>query len=105
MPSVFADADVFLMPSMMESFGIALAEAMSFAVPTVAYGVAAVGETVGDRDQLVRVGDIRGLARAITRAAREGSVAPRHDDLLTWNETGKRFREAVLDLGRKRSAA
>jgi len=59
-------ADLLLLPSEMESFGLALLEAMACGVPTVASKVGGVPEVVTDGADgfLLPVGDIDGMAQA-----------------------------------------
>jgi len=63
----FRAADAFLFPSHWEGYGIAIEEAMCFALPVVAYHAGAVPELVEDgvNGWLAPVADIAALARAI----------------------------------------
>jgi len=85
-----AEADVFLLPSTLESFGVAALEAMAMGVPVVATDVGGLPEVVahGETGLLVPVGDVDALARAtldlvgdparrmaMGRAARDRAVA------------------------------
>ncbi len=62
-------ASVFLLPSELESFGLAALEAMSCGVPVVATGVGGVPEVIEDGVQgfLHAVGDIEGMAASVER--------------------------------------
>src|SRR5450631_302392 len=59
-------ADLILMPSEMESFGLAALEAMACQVPAIATAVGGVGELVddGETGRLFAVGDVDGMAKA-----------------------------------------
>lgn len=65
--SALAAADVFVLPSEWEAFGIVLAEAMACGVPCVATRVGGAPDVVQDgvTGRLVEYGDVEGLARAI----------------------------------------
>lgn len=65
--AAYAAADVFVFPSLMEGYGIALVEAMVHALPIVATRVGAVPELVreGVDGLLVEPGDSAGLAQAL----------------------------------------
>lgn len=59
-------ADLMLMPSQLESFGLAALESMACCVPAVATAVGGVPELIEDgvNGRLFAVGDIEGMARA-----------------------------------------
>jgi N-acetyl-alpha-D-glucosaminyl L-malate synthase BshA len=61
---ILAIADVLLLPSQLESFGLAALEAMACEVPVVAYAVGGVPELVvdGETGYLVPFGDIDAMA-------------------------------------------
>jgi glycosyltransferase involved in cell wall biosynthesis len=61
---ILAIADVFMMSSEMESFGLSALEAMACGVPVVAYNVGGLGEVVtnGETGYLVRFGSVAALA-------------------------------------------
>ena len=61
---ILSDADVFLLPSEMESFGLAALEAMACEVPVIAANVGGLGEVVEDgrAGYLLPLGDIEGMA-------------------------------------------
>jgi N-acetyl-alpha-D-glucosaminyl L-malate synthase BshA len=59
-------ADLMLMPSEMESFGLVALEAMACKVPTIATGVGGIPELIEDglNGRLFPVGDVEGMAAA-----------------------------------------
>ncbi|MCC6621840.1 MAG: N-acetyl-alpha-D-glucosaminyl L-malate synthase BshA [Deltaproteobacteria bacterium] len=61
-----ARADVFLLPSALESFGVAALEAMAMGVPVIASDVGGLPEVVahGETGMLAPVGDVESMARA-----------------------------------------
>jgi len=65
LPSYYSLADVFVLPSLFEGFGLPLAEAMACGTPIVATNVGAIPEVVGDAGLLVSAMDSRALAGAI----------------------------------------
>lgn len=61
--------DVYVQPSLAESFGVTIAEAMACGRPVVATDVGGVPEVVGEAGLLVPAADARALAGAIRRLA------------------------------------
>ena len=57
-------ADLFLLPSETESFGLAALEAMACGVPAVSSDVGGVAEVVGETGRLVPVREPEAMARA-----------------------------------------
>jgi N-acetyl-alpha-D-glucosaminyl L-malate synthase BshA len=69
LPSVLRGADLFLLPSESESFGLAALEAMSCGVPVIASRVGGVPEVVidGETGLLAPVGDVGAMAAHVVR--------------------------------------
>jgi N-acetyl-alpha-D-glucosaminyl L-malate synthase BshA len=82
--SLLATADLFLLPSEEEAFGLAALEAMSCGVPVIATAVGGVPEVVEDGKSgfLLAPGDVKGMARAALA-------------LLTDRQRHTEFREAA----------
>jgi glycosyltransferase involved in cell wall biosynthesis len=108
--AAYRDADLFVLSSRYEAYGIALAEALSFGVPFVAFDVGGVSEAAG-REDLVPAGDVRALGARIAallaspeaRAAAARRARERAALLPSWAETGDcfalRLRELVAAKG------
>jgi L-malate glycosyltransferase len=73
---LFSIADLFVLPSEKESFGLAALEAMSCGVPVVASKTGGIPEVVQDGETgfLVPVGDIGSLSRAIMLLLKDDSL-------------------------------
>ena len=67
LPDYYAAADLCLMPSRYESFGMVALEAMASGVPVIASRAGGLAVTVQDgaTGRLVPEGDVAGLARAV----------------------------------------
>jgi len=86
LPDVLRDADLFLLPSQTESFGLAALEAMACGVPVIASAVGGVPEVVADGEtgMLLPLGDVEGMAQAAVALLsddarlRRMSLAARH---------------------------
>jgi len=111
----YARADLFVLPSRYEGYGIALAEALRAGLPFVAFTGGAVPEVVGSAagagtcPGLVPKGDVPALCRALRRlltdSAFRAAEAVRSRrlgaTLPTWEQTGQCFHRALLEgIGR-----
>jgi N-acetyl-alpha-D-glucosaminyl L-malate synthase BshA len=69
LPALLLGADVFLLPSEVESFGLAALEALSCGVPVVASAVGGLPEVIADGEvgYLRPVGDVAAMAEAVGR--------------------------------------
>lgn len=65
LPAFYAQASAFVLPSVCESFGLPLIEAMACGCPVISTPYSAIPEIVGDAGLLVNPYDIEGLAAAI----------------------------------------
>lgn len=88
----FASADLFLFPSLSETYGNVVAEAMASGVPVVAYRSAAAAELVadGDNGRVVAPGDERAFVEAALWALEDGERLRR---------MGEQARMAMLPRG------
>jgi N-acetyl-alpha-D-glucosaminyl L-malate synthase BshA len=69
LPAVLGDADLFLLPSETESFGLAALEAMACGVPVIASAVGGLPEVIpeGEVGFLCPLGDVEAMAEAARR--------------------------------------
>jgi glycosyltransferase involved in cell wall biosynthesis len=104
LPAVYRDADLLLMPSLYEGFGLPVLEAMACGTPIVASDRGSLPEVVGDAGLTVDPTDVDGLADAAVRVLadpllradlrRRGIERARS---FTWERTAA----ATLDLYRQ----
>lgn len=66
MPALLSLADVYVSPSLLEGFGLPLAEALACGTPVVAADAGATGEVVGPGGLLVPARDAQALADAVS---------------------------------------
>ena len=96
---LYRQADIFALPSQVESFGIVFIEAMAYGLPVVAYGVGPVRSILSQGALLAPVGDERAFLDALRclvhdparrcQLGRDGRamVMSRY----TWRATGEQF--------------
>lgn len=104
---LYESADLFLMPSLYEGYGMVLAEAMARGLPIICTTGGAASETVPDEAALkVPPGDVTALSRALADAMADKKLRARLADaswdagrtLPTWQETARRVAAAIMDL-------
>jgi glycosyltransferase involved in cell wall biosynthesis len=98
---LYAEADVFCLPSLFEPHGLSTLEAMAYALPCVVADVGGLRDTVlpGQTGHLVPPGDVDALAHALgdllddrARAADWGRAGRRRiEQELNWDEVGRRI--------------
>ncbi|MHA1608303.1 MAG: glycosyltransferase family 4 protein [Candidatus Freyarchaeota archaeon] len=94
LPKAYKMADVVVLPSKMEGFGLSLTEAMASSKPVVAYDVGGVGVQVKDgvNGFLVDPGDIEGFAGRITQLLSDSELRGR------MGAAAKRTVEEMFDV-------
>ena len=104
---VFAQADIFCLPTRREPFGIAVVEAMLSGLPVIATSVSAIPEIVEDgvTGYLVGVDDIDRLTERLVSLAldsslresmgRKGAASARAR--FEWNEIARRVEDATRE--------
>lgn len=97
-------ADIFALPSTLESYGMAVGEALARGLPVVACDIAATREVTAGAAALVPPGRVRPLTRTLrsiaTDARRRHALAARARQrartLPTWERTERKLASAVL---------
>jgi glycosyltransferase involved in cell wall biosynthesis len=78
LPALYAQADIFVFPSLYEGFGLPVLEAMACGTPVVTTTGGSLPEVAGDAALLVKPGDVDALTDAVDRLLHDPSLA---DDL------------------------
>jgi glycosyltransferase involved in cell wall biosynthesis len=79
LPCLYSGARVFVYPSLMETFGKPLVEAMTCGVPVVASNTSSIPEVIRNAGILVHPQDVEAMSRAIRDAATNLSL---RDELI-----------------------
>ena len=108
--AALASHDLFVLPSLYEGFGIAVAEALAHGLGVVSTTAGAIPEVVRDGHEAILVppGDERALAAALVRAVRDpallaamqAAAIARAQTLPRWEDTRREFAEALLSAAK-----
>ena len=103
----YASGDMFLFPSLTETFGNVTLEAMASGLAVVAFDYAAAAEHIrhGDNGVLVGLGDAEGFARAAAALATQharmralGAQARMHAATLAWDKVVGSFESLLMGV-------
>ena len=95
--AIYAAADVFVFPSLTDTFGLVLLEALASGTPIAGFPVAATRDVVGDAPVAALDTDLRS---ACVRALSVSRTACRHyAETMTWRECAQRFLANIEQAG------
>jgi glycosyltransferase involved in cell wall biosynthesis len=110
LPALYAGADVFVMASLYEGFGLPVLEAMACGTPVIASHSSSLPEVTGDAAALVDPYDIPGMAEVIAtiladQSTREGMSCRglRQAERFSWGETAERILRILREVGEQGS--
>jgi glycosyltransferase involved in cell wall biosynthesis len=106
LPLIYKSAEVFVLPSSYEGFGMTVVEAMAYGVPVVAADTSCLHEVLGDAGVLVPANDISALVTALSSimgdAEYRASMIQRgklRSEQFSWRECARKtldvYRESV----------
>ena len=105
--ALYAEADVFVLASHFEGYGMAYAEAIAHGLPVIGTNAGAIPETVPpDAGLLVAPGDVPALAKALRRVIGDadlrrrlaGAARAAAPQLPTWRHSAEIFARALETL-------
>ncbi|MGO4389970.1 glycosyltransferase family 4 protein [Variovorax sp. M-6] len=111
--ALYAAADVFVLPSFHEGYGMALAEALAHGLPVISTLAGAIPDTVpAAAGLLVPPGEVDALRAALQRVLEDADLRARLSEgarearrrLPTWADSAARFAAALTAAGRAASA-
>jgi glycosyltransferase involved in cell wall biosynthesis len=105
----YASADVFVLPTLYEGYGMVIAEALAHGLPVISTQTGAIAELVGEQAGIVvSPGDERALASALSRVLddKDGSgirtrewlargARQMRDTLPTWDDAVRRMDDVL----------
>jgi len=103
----YNSADIFVLPSLFEGYGMVLAEAMARGLPIICTTGGAAAETVPDAASIkVPPGDVEAMGAALVRLISERKLRKRLEAaswdagrrLPTWTETARRVFAAIMEM-------
>ncbi len=107
--SYYQNADVFVLATEYEGYGMAVAEAVASALPVISTPTGAIPQLISrENGWLVPRGNVNALANALARVMgnadelarlRRGALRRRRS-LMTWNQAARRFAEIVRKVKR-----
>lgn len=97
---VYASADVFVFPSLTDTFGNVILEALASGVPVAAFPVTGPRDILTDPSAGVLDADLRRAALAALDLGRDGARA--HALRYSWTESAAIFRRNLLDVRSRR---
>lgn len=94
----YASADVFVFPSLTDTFGIVLLEALASGLPVAAFPVTGPLDVIGASAAGVLDWDLRLAALACLSIPKEGCLT--HAARYSWHESARQFLDNVAAAGR-----
>ncbi len=91
----YASADVFVFPSLTDTFGNVLLEALACGVPVAAYNVTGPKDVVANGTVGVLGGDLK--QASLTALSLNRAVCRDYAELFSWQACAGRFRDIVAE--------
>jgi glycosyltransferase involved in cell wall biosynthesis len=110
---LYAEADIFVLPSLFEGFGMVLCEAMCYGLPIIASDVGAIPDLIANKENglLAKAANAQSLEFAIRTIMENGEIAEglsrnaieRCKNLKGWEEMKNQIVTILMDKGQGKS--
>lgn len=108
LPALYAGADLFVLPSLTEGFGLPIIEAMACGTPVIASRVGSVPEVAGDAAVLVDPYDVHAMAAAMEAVLGDSGLrrvmsrsGVKQAERFDWEQTAKMVLEILREAGNR----
>ncbi len=105
LPQVYAAAELLILPSLIEGFGLPVVEAMACGTPVACSRAASLPEVAGDAAEYFDPSSVEDIAAAIQRVLESSDVRAtlrtkglERANLYSWDECGRRHYQLYRDL-------
>jgi len=101
LPGLYAGAELFVLPSLHEGFGLTCLEAMACGTPVVAAAAGALPQTCGDAARYADPRDPAGLADVVMASLADAALSSRgivRASEFSWDQTARTLDAVVADL-------
>jgi len=106
LPALYRNADLFVLPSLYEGFGLPPLEAMACGTPVVTSNVSSLPEVVGDAGLTVDPTDVYALANAMSRVLQDSRLRQEMVEKglartvqFTWLRAARQLRDIYQNVG------
>ena len=108
LPAFYRQAEVFVLPSLYEGFGLPVLEAMRYDCPVITSNVSSLPEAGGDAALYVDPEDVDDIKKAIEKVLTDETLRKQmiekgrvHYKKFTWEKAASEVLEAIEEVGKK----